>query len=79
MVTFDSFLTTKILFILTGVAFALIKVYVYSTVGLITDNSKAHASLMSLLEGISQMGVVLRFLYLVYLYILVTGLVLTGY
>ncbi|MDN9008254.1 MFS transporter [Francisella tularensis] len=61
MVTFDSFLTTKILFILTGVAFALIKVSVYSTVGLITDNSKAHASLMSLLEGISQMGVVLRF------------------
>ncbi|WP_226925537.1 hypothetical protein [Francisella tularensis] len=60
-------------------AFALIKVSVYSTVGLITDNSKAHANLMSLLEGISQMGVVLRFLYLVYLYILVTGLVLTGY
>ncbi|MBN3711837.1 MFS transporter [Francisella tularensis subsp. holarctica] len=61
MVTFDSFLTTKILFILTGVAFALIKVSVYSTVGLITDNSKAHANLMSLLEGISQMGVVLSF------------------
>ncbi|MDE4980326.1 MFS transporter, partial [Francisella tularensis subsp. holarctica] len=49
IVTFDSFITTKILFILTGVAFALIKVSVYSTVCLITDNSKAHANLMSLL------------------------------
>lgn len=57
----DSFLTTKILFILIGVAFALIKVSVYSTVGLITDNSKAHASLLSLLEGVFQIGVVLCF------------------
>ncbi|WP_236940963.1 MFS transporter [Francisella orientalis] len=61
MATLDSFLTAKILFILIGVAFALIKVSVYSTVGLITDDSKAHASLMSLLEGVFQIGVVLCF------------------
>ncbi|AIT10087.1 fucose permease [Candidatus Francisella endociliophora] len=61
MATLDSFLTTKILFILIGVAFALIKVSVYSTVGLITKDSKEHASLMSILEGIFQIGVVLCF------------------
>lgn len=61
MATLDSFLTAKILFILIGVAFALIKVSVYSTVGLITNDSKEHASLMSLLEGVFQIGVVLCF------------------
>ena len=59
MASLDSFLTAKILFILisVGVAFALIKVSVYSTVGLITDDSKTHASLMSFLEGFFQIGV----------------------
>ncbi|WP_150466928.1 MFS transporter [Francisella sp. SYW-9] len=61
MATLNSFLITKILFILIGVSFALIKVSVYSTVGLITNDSKAHASLMSLLEGVFQIGVVLCF------------------
>ena len=61
MATLDSFLTAKILFILIGVAFALIKVSVYSTVGLITNDSKEHASLMSMLEGVFQIGVVLCF------------------
>lgn len=61
MATLNSFLITKMLFILIGVSFALIKVSVYSTVGLITDDSKAHASLMSLLEGVFQIGVVLCF------------------
>ena len=53
----DSFLMTKILFALTGFSFALIKVSVYSTVGLITTNSNDHASLTSLLEGFFQVGV----------------------
>ncbi|WP_245806525.1 MFS transporter [Francisella halioticida] len=61
MATLNSFLVTKILFILIGVAFALIKVSVYSTVGLITNDSKMHASLMSLLEGVFQIGLVLCF------------------
>jgi len=61
MASLDSFLTAKILFVLIGVAFALIKVSVYSTVGLITNDSKEHASLMSMLEGIFQIGVVLCF------------------
>ena len=63
MASLYSFLTAKILFILigVGVAFTLIKVSVYSTVGLITNDSKTHASLMSLLEGFFQIGVVLCF------------------
>lgn len=53
----DSFLMAKILFACTGFSFALIKVSVYSTVGLITTDSNDHASLMSLLEGIFMIGV----------------------
>jgi len=52
-----SFLMAKILFACTGFSFALIKVSVYSTVGLITTDSNDHASLMSLLEGIFMLGV----------------------
>lgn len=54
---FDSFLTSKILFAATGFSFGLIKVSAYSTVGLITENSDEHASVMSILEGIFQIGV----------------------
>lgn len=53
----DSFLMTKILFACTGFSFALIKVSVYSTIGLITTDSNDHASLTSLLEGFFQVGV----------------------
>jgi fucose permease len=45
------FMMTKILFACVGVSFALIKVSVYSTVGLITKNSNEHSSFMNLLEG----------------------------
>ena len=51
------FLMTKILFATVGVSFALIKVSVYSTVGLITDDSNEHSSFMNLLEGIFMIGV----------------------
>lgn len=54
---FDSFLMSKILFAATGFSFGLIKVSAYSTVGLITQNSDEHASVMSVLEGIFQIGV----------------------
>ena len=54
---FDSFLMSKVLFAATGFSFGLIKVSAYSTVGLITDNSDEHASVMSILEGIFQIGV----------------------
>ncbi len=54
---FGSFLMAKILFACTGFSFALIKVSVYSTVGLITTDSNDHASLLSTLEGVFQVGV----------------------
>jgi MFS transporter, FHS family, glucose/mannose:H+ symporter len=54
---FDSFLMTKILFAATGFSFGLIKVSAYSTVGLITENADDHASVMTVLEGIFQVGV----------------------
>ncbi|MEJ2103725.1 MAG: MFS transporter [Ignavibacteriaceae bacterium] len=54
---FDSFLMSKILFAATGFSFGLIKVSAYSTVGLVTENADEHASVMSVLEGIFQIGV----------------------
>ncbi|MFM2086005.1 MAG: hypothetical protein RLZZ237_874 [Pseudomonadota bacterium] len=52
-----SFLTTKMLFLCTGVAFALVKVSVYSTVGLISNDRRQHASTMNTLEGFFMVGV----------------------
>lgn len=53
----SSFAMTKLLFVAVGVSFALIKVSVYSTVGIITNGEQQHASLMSILEGVFQIGV----------------------
>ncbi len=54
---FGSFLMSKILFAATGFSFGLIKISAYSTVGLIAKDSNDHASIMSILEGIFQIGV----------------------
>lgn len=51
------FLTTKLLFLCVGVAFALVKVSVYSTLGLIATDRKQHASIMNTLEGFFMVGV----------------------
>ncbi len=47
---------TPVLYMATGAAFALMKVSVYSTVGLITEGQKQHTALMNILEGIFQVG-----------------------
>jgi FHS family glucose/mannose:H+ symporter-like MFS transporter len=52
-----AFLTTKLLFLTTGISFALVKVSVYSTLGLITEGKREHASAMNTLEGIFMVGV----------------------
>lgn len=52
-----SFATTKLMFLSVGVSFALIKVSVYSTIGLITDDSNAHASMLNFIEGFFMIGV----------------------
>jgi FHS family glucose/mannose:H+ symporter-like MFS transporter len=52
-----SFLVTKLLFLCVGVAFALVKVSVYSTLGLIAADRQQHASIMNTLEGFFMIGV----------------------
>lgn len=52
-----NFLMTKLLFLSVGVSFALVKVSVYSTLGLIADDARQHAAKMNLLEGCFMVGV----------------------
>lgn len=52
-----SFWTTKLLFLLLGVSFALAKISVYSSVGLLTNSKHAHTSILNLLEGFFMIGV----------------------
>ncbi|WP_338769462.1 MFS transporter [Massilia sp. METH4] len=51
------FATAKLLFLSVGVAFALTKVSVYSTLGLIATGRKHHAGMMNTLEGFFMVGV----------------------
>lgn len=47
----------RLLLVSVGVGIALMKVCVYSTIGLITKNEREHASFTSLLEGVFMVGV----------------------
>jgi fucose permease len=49
----------KILFLVVGVSFALIKIAVFATIGLITNNQKEHGSFMGILEGVFMGGILL--------------------
>lgn len=51
------FAMTKILFAVTGISFALIKVSVYATIGLVTSNKKDHASFMNFIESFFMIGI----------------------
>lgn len=57
MPSVPSFLMTKLLFATVGVSFALIKVSVFATLGLVTKDKKEHLSLMSFLESFFMVGV----------------------
>ena len=57
MPSMNSFWMTKMLFAVTGLSFALIKVSVFATLGLITSGKKEHLSLMSFLESFFMIGV----------------------
>lgn len=48
--------SAPVLYMITGSSFALMKVSVYSTVGLITKNQKEHTGLMNTLEGVFMTG-----------------------
>jgi fucose permease len=52
-----AFWTTKLLFAATGAGFALIKVSVFATIGLVTPDRQAHASFMNFLESFFMVGV----------------------
>ena len=47
----------KLLFATTGVAFAIIKIGVFATIGLVTDSEREHRSFMSWIEGFFMVGV----------------------
>lgn len=57
----NSFLSAKILFAIVGVSFALIKISVYSLIGLVVDTQKEHNSLMSSIEGVFMIGIALAY------------------
>ncbi|MHA4835643.1 MFS transporter [Sphingopyxis sp. MSC1_008] len=52
-----SFGAAQLHFAMIGAAFAVAKVVVYSTIGLVTDSPRKHASLTSLIEGMFMVGV----------------------
>lgn len=57
----NSFSSAKILFAAVGASFALIKVSVYSAIGLVTNNEREHNSLMSSIEGVFMFGIALAY------------------
>lgn len=52
-----SFLTIKLLFMCAGMTFALVKVSVYSSIGLLTKTERDHGQFMNMLEGFFMVGV----------------------
>jgi MFS transporter, FHS family, glucose/mannose:H+ symporter len=57
MAMFPSFGMTKLLFAAVGASFALIKVSVFATIGLVTNNEKDHASFMNFIESFFMVGI----------------------
>ena len=61
MVYGNTFDYTKVMFLTIGVSFALIKLSVYSLIGILTESKKEHASLMSSIEGFFMVGIALAY------------------
>lgn len=57
MPSLGSFAMTKFLFAATGTCFALIKVSVYATIGIVTKDKKEHASFMNFIESFFMIGI----------------------
>ena len=57
MPSMGSFAMTKVLFAVTGTSFALIKVSVYATIGIVTRDKKEHASFMNFIESFFMIGI----------------------
>jgi fucose permease len=52
-----TFIAIKLLFIVTGICFALIKVSVFGTIGLVTKDEKEHISMMNFIESFFMIGI----------------------
>ena len=57
MPALPTFWVTKLMFAAIGVGFALVKVSVFASLGLVTENSREHVSLMNFLESFFMVGV----------------------
>ena len=64
----NSFASVQILFACVGISFAVIKVSVYSMVGLITSTEKQHESILSSIESIFMIGIAAGFVAFPYFY-----------
>ena len=53
----NSFTSVRLLFACVGISFAIIKVSVYSLIGVITNNDKEHKSLLSAIESFFMIGI----------------------
>ncbi len=60
----NSFWSVKLLFLATGLSFAVVKVAVYALIGYITDTKKEHSSLMNLIETVFMLGII--FMYVIF-------------
>jgi fucose permease len=60
----NSFWSVKLLFLATGLSFAVVKVAVFALIGYITDTKKSHSSFMSLIETVFMLGII--FMYVVF-------------
>ena len=59
MPLYPSFHTTELLFTCVGISFALTKVSVYSSIGLLTNDRSEHGRLTNTIEGLFMVGVLL--------------------
>jgi MFS transporter, FHS family, glucose/mannose:H+ symporter len=57
MPSLGGFAMTKVLFAATGTSFALIKVSVFATIGIVTTDKKEHASFMNFIESFFMIGI----------------------
>lgn len=57
MPSVPEFWMSKVMFVAIGASFALVKVSVFATLGLVTANNKEHVSLMNFLESFFMVGV----------------------
>jgi MFS transporter, FHS family, glucose/mannose:H+ symporter len=58
----NSFTSVRILFACVGISFAVIKVSVYSMIGLVTNNDNEHKSLLSSIESFFMIGIAAAFI-----------------